>query len=280
MRFGAPVFVDSQDPAVLVEAHRKKGYTAAYCPGGITARDPAARLAEVKQAFAEADIVIAEVGAWCNCLDPNPEARERNITYVIEQLALAEKVGARCCVDYSGSFSPDHPAGPHPDDLSERAFGLVVANTQRIIDAVDPQNTYFALEMMQWAWPDSPDAYLDLIEAVDRDAFAVHFDPVNLVRSPRHYYENGKLIEECVLKLGDFMRSVHGKDCTMSDQYLVHITECLAGTGRLDYATLLRELDRLPQDVPLMLEHLASEEEYDRAAAYVRSVAEEVGVEL
>ena len=47
-------------------------------------------------------MVIAEVGAWKNMLDPDPEKRRDNVTYVTEKLALAEMLGARNCVDIAG----------------------------------------------------------------------------------------------------------------------------------------------------------------------------------
>jgi len=37
---------------------------------------------------------------------------------------------------------------------------------------------------------------LALIEAIDRAAFGAHFDPVNLINSPRRYYDNAALIRE------------------------------------------------------------------------------------
>ena len=40
-----------------------------------------------------------------------------------------------------------------------------------------------------------------LIEAIDRDAFGAHFNPVNLINSPRRYYDNAALIREEVSKL-------------------------------------------------------------------------------
>jgi sugar phosphate isomerase/epimerase len=61
---------------------------------------------------------------------------------------------------------------------------------------------------------------------------------------------------------------------------MVHLDEVRPGLGNLDYATFLRGLDRLDPDIPIMLEHLATEEEYDLAARYVRSVAKEEGIEL
>jgi hypothetical protein len=42
----------------------------------------------------------------------------------------------------------------------------------------------------------------------------------------------------------------------------------------------LRALDTLPADLPIMLEHLETAAEYDAAAAYVRRIAGEVGVQV
>jgi hypothetical protein len=41
----------------------------------------------------------------------------------------------------------------------------------------------------------------------------------------------------------------------------------------LDYATFLRELDRLDPDTPLMLEHLKTPDDHHLAANHIRSVA-------
>ena len=42
--------------------------------------------------------------------------------------------------------------------------------------------------MMGWSLPDSPDSYLKMMKAVDRETFAVHLDPCNLVNSPARFY--------------------------------------------------------------------------------------------
>ena len=52
-------------------------------------------------------------------LDPDPAKRAENLKYVTERLALAEAVGARCCVDIAGSFNPDVWYGPDPKNLSK-----------------------------------------------------------------------------------------------------------------------------------------------------------------
>jgi sugar phosphate isomerase/epimerase len=88
------------------------------------------------------------------------------------------------------------------------------------------------------------------------------------------------LIAECFETLGPYIRSVHAKDVTLGEGLLVHLDECRPGTGGLDYVTFLREMDKLPPDTPLMLEHLPDAEEYARAAEYIRTVARDEGIEL
>ena len=66
--------------------------------------------------------------------------------------------------------------------------------------------------------------------------------------------------------------------------WLLRLSQCLLQLlgleGLMDYGAVLRALDELEDDVPLMLEHLASEAEYDQAAGHVRRMAAEAGVRL
>jgi sugar phosphate isomerase/epimerase len=166
------------------------------------------------------------------------------------------------------------------DNLSDDTFDLIVETTQKIIDAVKPSDTCFTLEAMPWAFPFSPDSYLALIKAIDRKSFAVHLDPVNMVVSPEIYFNNGKMIRECFSKLGSFIRSCHAKDIVLrEDIYTPHLDEVRAGLGKLDYNVFLLELSKLP-DVPLMLEHLNTQEEYKSAAEYIRGIGRNNGIIL
>lgn len=113
-----------------------------------------------------------------------------------------------------------------------------------------------------------------------RRQVAVHLDPVNIVCSPQRYYDNAALLRECFAKLGPWIVSCHAKDITLSDRLTVHLDEAAPGKGELDYAVYLQELDKLDPDVPLILEHMRTAEEYRSGAGYVRRVAQQVGVNL
>ncbi len=276
IRLGAPVFVQPEDPEELALAHRRLGYRAAYCPN--LSLDDRDGIVAVREGFAKHDVVIAEVGRWCNLLEADESKQKENVAKVTEGLALAEAVGARCCVDIAGSRNPDVWYGPHPDNLSDDFLDAVVENARKIIDAVQPKSAKLAYEMMGWALPDSADSYLAMIKAVDRDAFAVHLDPCNLINSPIRFYHNTELLNECFDKLGPWIVSCHAKDITWDVEMQVHFREVVLGEGSLDYRTFLKRLAALPADVPLMIEHMNGAEEYDRSREYILRVGKELGV--
>ena len=278
LRLGGPAFASEDDPDALAAAHRKLGYRAAYCPRAeVGDRD---RIRAIEAAFARQDVVIAEVGRWCNLLDPDPEKRRRNLDSVIDGLALADAVGARCCVDIAGSFNPDIWYGPHPDNLSQKFFDAAVENARKIIDAVKPRRTRLCYEMMAWALPDSPDSYVRMIRAVDRPAFGVHLDPCNLVNSPERYHRNADLLNECFDKLAPWIASCHAKDLTWDVEMALHFREVAPGRGVLDYATYLGRLARLADPPPLMMEHLQKPEEYAAARDFIVSAGRRAGIEI
>ena len=151
-------------------------------------------------------------------------------------------------------------------------------NAHKIIDAVKPKRAKFSYEMMGWAIPDSPDGYLKLIRAVDRKAFAVHLDPCNVVNAPTRFYRNADLLNECFDKLGRRIVSCHAKDLVWDVEMNVHFREVRPGAGSLDYETYLHRLAALPQQPPLMLEHLPNAEEYDKARTHLLGLGERVGI--
>ena len=267
VRLGGPAFSPAQDPEELALAHRRLGYRAAYCPAvSVNETD---RLKALREAFKKQDVVIAEVGRWCNLLDANPEKRRQNLEKVTDGLALAEAIGARCCVNIAGSFNEKVWYGPHPDNLSDKFFDAAVENARKIIDAVKPARAKFCYEMMGWALPDSPDSCLRLLKAVDRPAFAVHLDPCNLINSPEKFYRNTALLNECFDKLGPWIVSCHAKDLTWDVEMNVHFREVAPGKGALDYVTFLKRLAAVPHGPPLMMEHLSKAEEYAEAARFI-----------
>ncbi len=275
MRLGAPVF-GFDTARAWAQAHAKKGYTAAYWPLPDDAPEGAIR--DYVNAAGDAGLVIAEVGIWNNLLDPDPEKRRANFERAVLRLETAEKVGARCCVNISGSRSAIWD-GPDPRNLTLETFDMVVQVTQNLIDRVKPTRTSYTLEPMPWMFPHDEADMLRLLAAVDRPQLAVHADMVNLVNSYDKYIATGDLARRFFGALGAHIRSVHLKDTKIiPDRLTVHIDEAIPGDGDFDYPALLSCCAQLDEDLPMMIEHLACEADYDRAADSIRRVAGGMGL--
>src|SRR5260370_9022055 len=101
VRLGGPIFLKSEDPRELAREHRRLGYSAAYCPAATVQNS--ALITEIQKAFAAENVVIAEVGAWVNMLDPDPEKRRANLQYVTDRTALPEAVAAPSSFELAAS---------------------------------------------------------------------------------------------------------------------------------------------------------------------------------
>jgi len=279
MRLAGKLFRVWEDPDGWIAAVREAGYSAAPCPVPIGAGDEEVRA--YREAAVRAGVVIAEVGAWSNPISPAEGERAAAVEKNKLALDLADRIGARCCVNVAGSRSPDFWYGAHPENLLEETFELIVETVRAIIDDVRPTRTVYALETMPWVWPDSPAAYRRLLDAIDRKGAGAHLDPVNLVSSPQRYFANAELIRECFRELGPRIASCHAKDIRLDPRRpMVHLDEVVPGDGALDYRVFLAELARLPSDTPLVLEHMETEADYRRAGDYIRGVGREIGVDV
>jgi sugar phosphate isomerase/epimerase len=276
VRLGAPLPDNYADPQKWAEAIKELGYGAAYCPVGT---DAAPELIKAfREEAARRNIVIAEAGVWNNLMVEGDEERRKAIEKNIAVLRLADNIGAKCCVNISGARGEKWD-GPYSANYSKDTFDLIIENVRSIIDEAQPENSFFTLEPMPYMLPDSPDSYLELIRAIDRKQFAVHLDPVNMISSPHRYFKNGDFIKECFSKLGKYIKSIHAKDILIMPELTLHLEERRPGLGAIDYGVFLSEAARI-KDVPFMLEHLGSHEEYLLAAEYVKETGRKNGIEF
>ena len=278
MRLGGNVFYNGNSAKEYAQLHVKKGFGAALCPDWISLDRPA-EVREFKDVMQSYDIRIAEVGAWCNPLHPDKKEAEEKIQFMIKRLELAEELEACTCVNILGTKQTGTWFGADGACYSERFFEEAVAVSQRIIDAVKPVKTKLSFEMMPYCFLDSPQEYLRFLKAVDRDAAGVHLDICNTMNHPRRFYANGEFIRETFGLLKEKIVTMHLKDIALrTDELTVMFDEVLLGTGGMDYPVLMEEIAKLPADIPAMLEHLETEEEYDKAAEAVIRFAEGAGM--
>lgn len=280
MRLGGPIFQNKEDPQGYVAEHLKKGYRAGYCPAGLTVADTV-KIGQYREACKAGDLLIAEVGVWCNPMSLDVAEAKKNIDYSIERLAFAEELQAKTCVNIIGTRYADSWYGPCAENFSEDFFAHAVDVSRQIIDAVNPKYTTMSFELFAFNFLDSAEEYVRFLQAVDRKQAAMHFDPTNCINSVRALYQQKALFSQTFDLLGDRMVSVHIKDIKLNPEpFSVMLDEVPMGTGDIDEVWLLQQLAKMPADLPVLLEHLPDEATFDSAAAAVRGLAEQAGVSL
>ena len=113
----------------------------------VQSNEPEEKIIEYKAAADKAGLSIAEVGIWRNALSADFSERKKNMDYAIEQLRLADYLGARCAVNVAGAFGPRWD-GHYRENFSAEARRETIKMVRDIIDTADVKNTYFTLEPM------------------------------------------------------------------------------------------------------------------------------------
>lgn len=275
MRLGGGIEKNYKNPEEWIAWVKELGYSAVLSP--IDNKADATLRKDYLKAVQENDLVIGEVGVWRNCLSTKEAERKSAMDYAKAQLSLAEELSANCCVNILGSRSEIWDSFAE-ENYDPYIYDMAVDSIREIIDAVKPSRTFYTIEPMPWMVPDSPEEYLKLIADVDRKAFGVHLDYVNMINCPKRYVKSTAFISHCFQLLGPYIKSIHGKDVLMDRAYTTLIHEVKPGAGTLDYPRLLPLVERLGPDTTFFIEHLPDFDAYKEAARFIRLRAEEAGV--
>ncbi len=181
-------------------------------------------------------------------------------------------VGAGCIavgMDIDHAFNAN---GGYRENFSQELWDMAVRMIQQIFDTAKPVRTKFSIESMPWMIPSTPDEYLRLINDVDRPEFGTHLDAVNIITSPDKYFFNDRFLKECFTKLKGIICSCYLKDIRLKEEYTFQLQECAPGEGSLDIKLYEKLASAENPDMPMIIEHLTTDEEYAASVRYVRSI--------
>ncbi|MCR5329651.1 MAG: sugar phosphate isomerase/epimerase [Lachnospiraceae bacterium] len=267
MRLGISSPLEHSTPQEWARRQVELGCRAVVFP--VQSNESEEKIAAYKEAADEYGLLIAEVGIWRNALSADPDERSRIRDYCVAQLKMADRIGARCAVNVAGAFGPVWDGG-YRENFTEHARKETVEMVRDIIDRAEVKNTYFTLEPMPWMIPTGPQDYLHLIEEVDRDRFAVHMDIINMVNSADRYFNPEAFVDQCAGLLGKRIRSCHIKDVHLDGRYTLRLEECAPGCGEFPLKYYVKKMHEIDPDMPVILEHLSSDDEYIRYFEYLK----------
>ncbi len=267
MRLGTSSPLKHDTPEEWARNQVKLGCMTVVFP--VQSNEPETKIIAYKEEAEKAGLTIAEVGIWRNAMAADPDERRSNRNYCVEQLRMADFLGARCAVNVAGAFGPIWDGG-YRENYSDEAWRETVSMVREIIDRADVKNTYFTLEPMPWMIPTGPREYIRLLEAVERDSFAVHMDIINMISSAERYFHAEEFIDECAQLLGNRIRSCHIKDVHLDRRYTLRLEECGPGAGEFPLGYYVRKMNEIDPEMPIILEHLDTDEDYIKYLGYLK----------
>ena len=132
-----------------------------------------------------------------------------------------------------------------PHDRTTSEYRDVLAVTRDVCDYVKKNGQAIHLETGQ----EPADVLLAFLQDVERDNLFINFDPANMI-----LYGCGEPIP-ALKTLGKYVRSIHCKDATWSDQPgKTWGAEVALGKGAVDFAAYLRTLNEIGYTGPLTIE--------------------------
>ena len=226
------------------------------------------------------DLVIAEVGAWGKKPVPlTPETMAEKMKWRKRQLELAEYVGANCCVDITGAAGEVWTGG-YRENYDPAFQQAIIDGIREIVDEVKPKRTFYTLEPMPWMIPHSPENYLEVLEKIDRPQVAVHMDAINMINSPEKLLFGNEFLDHCFELLGPLTKSCHIKNIKLETPLTVRLIESPCEAGDLDLVHYLELAHAVSPDMPVIIEHLTTFEEYLESLKFVQELIRNSGKDL
>lgn len=205
---------------------------------------------EVREVFARHGIQIAVLGCYINLGDANEASRRAQLARFKEHVRFARDFGCSIVGTETGSINSDYSW--HVANHAEAAYQTVLASTRELVREAERFGVFVCIEGVERYVISSPQRLRRLVDEVDSPNLQVIFDPVNLLCAKNHQAE-AQIIADALGLLGERICIVHAKDFTLraDGQY----QECPAGSGRLDYAPVLRWIKANKPSINVLLEN-------------------------
>lgn len=276
--FGRLMNEEGTDYASQFRAWREAGWTA--CEAGSTnwlsRRIPDPEIREIKEQLAANDIVFYGIHCGGNIIGPGSVAEESQ-RHIIETINAAEEMGCELVLTHAGGLHPNRNYA-HPQNWSRDAWMKTVNALKRICRDTAGSNIKIDIEAVNCESINNPWAHKRLIEDVGDPRIGVGLDVTNFVHAGVAFRMT-ELIDITFDLLEDHINYIHAKDLVWNEM-MPGLNWALQGTGLMDYEMYLARISRLKTDPYMLIEFLSEDEQYEQAQRNVRTIAEQLGVNI
>jgi sugar phosphate isomerase/epimerase len=253
----------------------------------------AAQCQRVRAILADYGLTMVQaIGHRPPLIHPDEAVRRQAAKTLREAIRIAAALGSLSCHSGPGSLAQHslQPAGagggsawggawdPHPDNWEPICRDHVIQSLKEVAPAAEDAGVVVGLEGHVLVTLNSAERMREVLDAVDSPAIRCDLDPVNWL-TLETVYRNGPAIDRMVDLLGPRIFNAHAKDVVVQNRLVIHIDECPAGQGLLDYPRFMRRMEALGPERFLVVEH-AAVEELPAVKAFLDRQAAELGIRV
>ncbi len=207
---------------------------------------------------------------------PDETVRRQAVRVLTAAIKLHKELGARETHTGPGSLNPRSAWGPHPYNWTSQAKEQLIKSLREVAPVAEDCGVYVGLEGHVLVTLNSAETMREVLQAVGSPRVRCAFDAVNWITLDT-IYDTGRAINRMADALEGLAISAHAKDVMIEDRLVTHLSECPAGTGLLDYDVLLRRLEAMDPELPLVVEHCTSED-LPRISEFLHARCAELGI--
>ncbi len=260
MRFGMsgcflPENMDDVTPAICRRV-RELGFSGIFTrfrqnDPHTTPREKAQRL---RSLLADEGVRLYQsTGYWQNMITPDESARKETVSTVRAALRLAGWMGARGIDTGPGSMNPTGPWHPHPDNWTASARRQLVKTLKECVSAAEEAGVFLSLESHQLVTLQNAEITLEVLDEVDSPWVRCDYDSANWITLETVFDTTSALNHHFDL-LGKHIVSAHAKDIWIENKLALHLQDGCPGKGNMDFKTLLRRVEALSPEYPVISE--------------------------
>ena len=233
----------------------------------------------VKQVLADNGLRMYQAtGFWQNLVTPDETHRREAVHTLQCALRLAGWMGSRGIDTGPGSMSPRGPWFPHPDNWTPGARKQLIKSLKECAPAAEDAGVLLSLEGHALVTLESAEVTAEVLDAVGSKWVASDYDSANWI-SLKEVYDTTTALNRHFDVLGAHIVSCHAKDIWAEDKLAIHVQDGCPGKGNMDFRTLLRRMEALSPEYPVLPEGCTTEE-LPEVVALFRRLAAELGITL
>lgn len=240
---------------------------------------PPARAHRVRDILADHGLrMYQSVGYRPPLIHPDETVRRQGVRTLSAAVRLHKELGCRGTHTGPGSLNPKGAWFPHPYNWTPQAKDQLIKSLREVAPVAEDCGVYVGMEGHVLVTLDSAETMAEVLRAVDSPMVRCDLDPVNWM-TRETVYDNGPAIRRMAQALEGFIIGGHAKDVLIEDRLTLHLAECPAGVGLLDWETFLPIVEGVNPDFPLVVEHCTSDE-LPRISRFLHHKAQELGITI